>query len=105
MVSRPEFAGTRSPAPRMTSLTPYVLLVCLLRHRRRGLDRVLDGGEGREFDVIELAVLLLDLTDVDVLHDVTRQRVDRNRAARALPGHTLDRRDQRVAVGLAAGLF
>src|SRR3954452_19250733 len=41
--------------------------------------------EGREFDVVELAVDLLDLADVDVLHDIAGLRVNRDRAARALP--------------------
>ena len=66
---------------------------------------VLDRLEGRELDVVELAVLLLDLADVDVLHDVARLGIDRDRPARALPGHALHGRDQRVAVGLAAGLL
>ena len=62
-------------------------------------------GNGGEFDVVELAVLLLDLADVDVLNDVARLRIDRDRAARALPGHALHGGDQRIAVGLAAGLL
>ena len=69
------------------------------------LARVLDRLEGRELDVVELAVLLLDLADVDVLHDVARLGIDRDRPARALPGHALHGRDQAVAVGLAAGLL
>ena len=32
-------------------------------------------------------------------------RIDRDRAARAFPGHALHRRDQLVAVGIAAGLL
>src|ERR1035437_8000291 len=66
---------------------------------------VLDGLEGLEFDVVELAVDLLDLADVDVLHDVAGLRIDRDRAARAFPLHPLHGFDERVAVGLAAGLF
>src|SRR6266511_2968266 len=61
--------------------------------------------EGREFDVVEFAVDLLDLADVDVLHDVAGFRIDRDRAARAFPLHALHRPDQRIAVGLAAGLL
>src|SRR6058998_3898461 len=34
------------------------------------LDRVLDGVECREFDVVQFTVLLLDLAHVDVLDDV-----------------------------------
>src|SRR6476469_10042969 len=70
-----------------------------------GLAGVFDGFKGLEFDVVELAVDLLDLADVDVLHDVAGFRIDRNRAARALPLHSLHGADQRVAVGLPAGLF
>src|ERR1700730_1855666 len=66
---------------------------------------VLDGFKGLEFDVVELAVDLLDLADVDVLHDVAGFRVDRDRAARAFPLHPLHGLDQGVAVGLAAGLL
>src|SRR5258708_36959320 len=66
---------------------------------------VLDGLEGREFDVVEFAVDLLDLADVDVLHDVAGFRIDRNRAARAFPLHPLHGLDQRIAVGLAGGLL
>src|SRR5262245_16682161 len=55
----------------------------------RGLHRVLDRGEGGEFDVVKLAVLFLDLADIDVLNNVARLRIDRDRAARALPAHAL----------------
>src|SRR5215813_2694836 len=57
---------------------PYQLLL-------RRLDRILDVLEGGELDVVELAVLLLDLADVDVLDDVAGVRIDRDRTARALP--------------------
>src|SRR6187402_3380886 len=73
----------------------------LLLHLQRILDRI----EGRELDVVELALHLLDLADVDVLDDVAGLRIDRDRAARALPFHALHRIDQGVAVGLAAGLL
>src|SRR5207247_4198620 len=66
---------------------------------------VLDGLEGREFNVVELAVDLLDLADVDILHDVAGFRIDRDRPTRAFPLHPLHRFDQRIAVSLAAGLF
>src|SRR5450759_2613877 len=71
---------------------------------RRGLAGILHRLECREFDVVEFAVHFLDLADVDVLHDVARGWIDRNRAARALPALALHRIDQRVAVGLAGGL-
>src|SRR5882672_6498866 len=70
-----------------------------------GLAGILHRLEGGEFDVVELAVDFLDLADVDVLHDVAGFRIDRDRAARALPLHALHRLDQRIAVGLAAGLL
>src|SRR4051812_17200640 len=70
-----------------------------------GLAGILHRLEGREFDVIEFAVDLLDLADVDVLHDVAGFRIDRDRAARAFPLHALHRLDQRIAIGLAAGLL
>src|SRR6266850_4040114 len=70
-----------------------------------GLAGILHRLEGREFYVVEFAVDLLDLADVDVLHDVAGFRIDRDRAARAFPLHALHRLDQRIAVGLAAGLL
>src|ERR1700745_3293750 len=70
-----------------------------------GLAGILHRLEGREFDVVEFAVDLLDLADVNVLHDVAGFRIDRDRAARAFPLHALHCLDQRIAVGLAAGLL
>src|SRR5437868_9306585 len=49
-----------------------------------GLARILDVLDHVELGVPELAVLLLDLAQVDVLHDVAGLRVDEHRAARAL---------------------
>src|SRR5262249_35437460 len=46
---------------------------------------VFDGVEGRELDIVKLALHLLDLADVDVLDDVARLRIDRDRSARAFP--------------------
>src|SRR6202790_4608768 len=66
---------------------------------------VLDGLKSLELDVVEFAVDLLDLADVDVLHDVAGLRVDRDRPPRAFPFHALHGLDQRIAVGVAAGLF
>src|SRR5262245_12787780 len=71
----------------------------------RRLHRVLDVGDGREFDVVEFAAHLIDLADVDVLDDVARLGIDRDRAARALPGHALHGGDELVAVGRAVGLL
>src|SRR6202011_530099 len=70
-----------------------------------GLAAILDGLERRKLDIVELAVDLLDLADIDVLHDVAGFRIDRDRTARALPLHPLHRLDQRIAVSLAAGLL
>src|SRR5436305_11825848 len=84
-------------AERMPGMTasPSLLRLAGILHRL----------EGREFDVVEFAVDLLDLADVDVLHDVTGFRIDRDRAARAFPLHALHRSYQCIAVGLAAGLL
>src|SRR3954465_9653218 len=69
------------------------------------LDRVLDVLDLVDLDVHQPAAHLVDAADVHGLHDVARLRVDRYRAARALPLHALRRRDERLAVGLAAGLL
>src|ERR1700676_2993261 len=66
---------------------------------------VLDGFKSLELDVVEFAIDLLDLADVDVLHDVAGFRINRDRAARAFPLRPLHGLDQRIAVGLAAGFF
>src|SRR5687768_5963700 len=50
-----------------------------------------------ELDVPQLAVLALDLADVDVLHDVACLRVDQHRAARALEHLALHRVEQRFS--------
>src|SRR6185312_8110488 len=85
----------RGSGARATPKAPSLFCLAGILHRLKS----------REFDVVEFAVDLLDLADVDVLHDVAGFRVDRDRAARAFPLHALHRRDQRVAVGLAAGLL
>src|SRR5258708_18893653 len=54
-----EIPGSRSARPGLTTASS------LLR-----LAGVLDGLKGLEFDVVEFAFDLLDLADVDVLHDV-----------------------------------
>src|SRR6185503_4382965 len=55
---------------------------CSLR-RVQFLPRILDVRDRVEFDIGELAVPHLGLSDVDVLDDVARVGVDRDRAARA----------------------
>src|SRR5947208_3781899 len=95
--TRPGIARFRVRAearPRMTA-SPSLLRLAGILHRL----------EGREFDVVEFAVDLLDLADVDILHDVAGFRIDRDRAARAFPLRPLHGLDQRIAVGLAAGLL
>src|SRR6185437_7034485 len=82
------------PRPRMTPSAS------LLR-----LAGILDVIEGLELDVVELAADLLHFPDVDVLDDVARLRVDRDRAARALPLHSLHGCDQLVALGIAIRLL
>src|SRR5690606_37928250 len=52
-------------------------------------------------DVLQLAVNLLHLADIDGLHVVARIGVDAHRAARALPRHALGGFDQRVAGRIA----
>src|SRR6202022_1547493 len=66
---------------------------------------VLDGFKSLALDIVAFTVDLLDLACVDVLHDVAGFRIDRDRAARAFPLCSLHGLDQRIAVGLAAGLF
>jgi hypothetical protein len=53
----------------------------------------------------KLPVGLHDFADIDVADDVAGIRVDRDRTARALPRHALHRRDQGVAIVIAAGLL
>src|SRR5262252_7643481 len=67
--------------------------------------RIFDGLEGRELDVVKLALHLLDLADVDVLDDLARLRINRDLPARAFPRHALHRVDQAIAIGLALGLL
>src|SRR5262249_13957093 len=67
--------------------------------------RVFDGVEGGELDIVKLAVDLLDFADIDVLDDLARLRVNGNRPARAFPFHSLHRGGQGLSVGLALGLL
>src|SRR5262249_34695213 len=69
------------------------------------LHRILHRLEGLELDVVQLAVHLLDLAEVDVLHDVAGVGIDRDDSARALPFHALHGGDELVALGLAVGLL
>src|SRR5262245_17357794 len=76
-----------------------------LRPLLRRLDWILHVLEGGELDIVEFAVLALDLADVDVLHDVSLLRIDRDRSARAFPFQPLHGLDQYVTIGLAVGLL
>src|SRR5579864_3703641 len=72
-----------------------------LRRQRASLlhlARILHVLEGLELDIVELAIDLLDLADVDILHDVAGLGVDRDGPARAFPCHPLHGLDQLVAV-------
>jgi hypothetical protein len=69
------------------------------------LSGLLDRFEGLELDIVELAVDALDLAHIDVLHDVPRLRIDRDRSARAFPGHALHGLDESVAGRDAFGLL
>src|SRR6185312_9602824 len=72
-----------------------------------GLAEILDGLEDLELDIVELAVGLrpCDPADIDILDDVACLRIDRDRAARALPLLTLHGFHQLGAVGVAARLL
>ena len=72
---------------------------------RRFLQRVFNGFEGRELYGPGLAIHLLDFTDIDVLHNVTSARVDRDRSARTFPFHALHGCDYRIGISLPVGLF
>src|SRR6266702_6810405 len=69
------------------------------------LDRVLDVLDLVDLDVEQPAADLLDAADVNRLDDVASLRIDGDRAARAFPSHVLGGRDERLGVGLAAGLL
>src|ERR1700750_1247457 len=67
--------------------------------------RVFHGVEGGELYIVQLAVDLFDLADIDVLDDVARLRINGNRPARAFPFPSLHRGDHGGAVGLALSLL
>ncbi len=70
-----------------------------------GFHRVLNSLKGNELDIVELAVDLLDLADLNILDDVPRLRIDRYRPARTLPFHAFHGAHERVAAGIAIGLL
>src|SRR3974390_1416219 len=97
----PAPASLRRPSPQGGGGVPEITRSASLL----GLAGILDALEGREFDVVEFTVDLLDLADVDILHDVAGFRIDRNRPARTFPLHALHSLDQRIAIRFAAGLL
>src|SRR5437867_7586973 len=64
------------------------------------LQRILDVVELCKFRVPEFAVDLLNLADVNGLHDVAGLRIDRHDSARAFPSHAFHCRDKTVTIGL-----
>src|SRR5215470_1434075 len=71
----------------------------------RSLARILHVGNLVELDVVQRAADLLDLADVDRLRDVARLGIDHDGAARARQLDPLERRDELLGVGRAAGLL
>src|SRR5689334_20319976 len=76
------------PMPMATSTYPLTASSADVRPRPKPslwgvqcFPRVLDHRDGRDLDVRELAVDLLDFADANVLYDVARDRVDLDRAA------------------------
>src|SRR3979411_1338417 len=70
----------------------------------RGFHRVLNSLKGSKLDIVEFAIDLLDLADINILNNVPRLRINRYRPARTLPFHTFHGAHERVAVGRAIGL-
>src|SRR6185503_12881346 len=66
------------------------------------LPRILDHRNRVDVDVHEPAVALLDAADVDVLHDVTLDRVDLGRTAWAVELRGLDEVDVLETLGFGA---
>src|SRR5690349_11238295 len=98
---------TARPHASMNSSMPYAMpskRIVSMREIRRssrllgGLARILHGWNRRKLDVPQLSVHLLDLADINVLHDFASRRVDRDRTTRALPRVTLHRIHQRFTV-------
>jgi hypothetical protein len=73
--------------------------------RCRFLQGILYCLEGCELNGPGLAIQLFDFADIDVLHNVTRARINRDRSARTFPFHAPRGCDYRISVSLAAGLF
>src|ERR1700674_5416399 len=67
--------------------------------------RVLDVVGLVELDVPIVAVARLDFSDIHVLHDVARRRIDRHRPPRTGPRHALHRRNDFLAIAIASRLL
>src|SRR5471030_3143084 len=96
----PYATPSKAMVRRCMAVARGLVLALLLRG---SLHRVLHGGKGLELDVVELAVLPLDLAQVHVLHHVAGLRVERHGAAWAVPRQTLHSLDECRAIGGAFG--
>src|SRR4051794_8069055 len=99
------------PSNRIVSMRPHCIQAAELLPPPvpRGLlgsrIRIVDLWISRELDIVELAVLLLDLAHVDVLHDVAGIRIDSDRPAGADEFHAFHGFDELGAISIAASLF
>src|ERR1700737_4628890 len=66
---------------------------------------VLDRLEGRDFDVLQFPVHLIDSANVNVVHHVAGHPVDHHGAARAFPRGALHGGNQLAAVRRALGVL
>src|SRR5215471_2701104 len=78
--------------------TSTVVTGCFARVASSLLPWIFHVGILIELDVVEQAVDLLDLADVDGLHDVPRLRVDHDRTARAQELHALERCEEPIGI-------
>jgi len=69
------------------------------------MKRILHRLHGREFNIVQLAFHLLDLTHVFVLNNVPGLRINSDWAAGAFPTHALHRRNKGIPTGVAPSLL
>ena len=74
-------------------------------HLGTALQRIFYRFKGRKLRVVQMTFDFLDLSNVDVAHDVAGLWIDRDWTARALPCHALHGVNQCIAVGIATGFF
>src|SRR5690606_27550672 len=74
-----------------------------LRGLLRPVQRILDVGDFVQDHVLQLPIHFLDFADIDGLHSIAGYRIDRDRAARAVPDPALGGIDQRIPAGIATG--